>query len=154
VAAEPAPLPAPPLDLTPQSSPLNPQAGVEPVAQRLASARRALGAGRVAEAEKLAEGVLSGRASAREAAEARTLLADCAVSRGQPERAALLYLAVAKSFPGLPAGENALFAGARLTERVYGKARAQGLFEQYLQRYPRGRFRQEAERHLGSSTTR
>jgi hypothetical protein len=129
-------------------------ASVEPVAQRLASARRALGGGQVAEAEKLAEGVLVGKASAREAAEARTLLADCAVSRGQLERAAQLYLGVARSFPGLPAGENALFSGARLTERVSGKARAQSAFEQYLRRYPHGRFRQEAERHLGSGTPR
>lgn len=126
---------------------------LEPVAQRLASARRALAAGRVSEAEKLVESALSSRASARESAEGRTLLAECAVARGQVARAAQLYLSVAKAFPALPAGENALFAGARLSERSGSKARSLALFEEYLQRYPNGRFRQEAERHLGRAPT-
>ena len=128
-------------------------ATLEPVAQRLASARRALADGNVGEAEKLVESALGSRASPREVAEGRTLLAECAVARGQTERAAQLYLSVAKAFPALAAGENALFAGARLSERTGPAERARALFEDYLHRYPKGRFRLEAERHLQRNST-
>ena len=123
-------------------------AGLESVAQRLAMARRSLAAGHAGEAEKLVEAALGSHPGAREAAEGRTLLAECAVAQGNVARAIRLYLEVAKAFPGLPAGENALFAGARLSERNGAAAQARELFESYLQRYPSGRFRQEAERHL------
>ena len=128
-------------------------ATLEPVAQRLASARRSLAEGRIAEAHKLVEVALASRATPREVAEGRTLLAECAVAQGQTERAAQLYLAVAKAFPGLPAGENALFAGARLSERALSPQQARALFADYLRRYPKGRFRLEAERHLQRATT-
>jgi TolA-binding protein len=126
---------------------------LEPVAQRLASARRALASGQVSEAEMLVERALDPRANAREVAEGRTLLAECAVARGQSQRAMQLYLAVANAFPALPAGENALFAGARLSARSSTPEHARSLFEEYLRRYPKGRFRMEAERHLQRAAT-
>lgn len=150
---EPAPAAKAPPELDTEEAEKGHPAALEPVAQRLASARRALAEGRIAEAEKLVEGALASRATSREVAEGRTLLAECAVARGQTERAAQLYLAVARAFPGLPAGENALFAGARLSERALSPQRARALFEDYLRRYPKGRFRLEAERHLQRAAT-
>jgi TolA-binding protein len=123
------------------------------VAERLASARRSLAKGSAAEAEKLAQSVLGLHPSARDAAEARTLLAECAVARGNSGRAISLYLDVARAYSTLPAGDNALFAAARLSERSGGSARAHELFEQYLRQYPAGRFRHEAERHLRPVST-
>jgi hypothetical protein len=57
-------------------------------------------------------------------------------------------LLVAKRFANLQAGENALFASARLdADRLSGSPAEAGLIR-YLARYPRGRFVKEAEARL------
>ncbi len=117
-------------------------------AQWLSDARHALAAHHVTEAQRAADAALHQHPSALEIAEARTLLAECASAAGDAERAVRLYLSVANQFSSLPAAENALFAAARTRDRLGEAAQAQQLFESYLKRYPAGRFRAEAERHL------
>ena len=134
-------------DAPPSSSAKDAEASVS-VAQWLSDARHALAAHRVAEAQRAADAALRLHPSALEVAEARTLLAECAGASGDAERAVRLYLSVAHQFPSLPAAENALFAAARTRDRSGQAAQAQALFESYLKRYPVGRFRAEAERHV------
>lgn len=83
-----------------------------------------------------------------ERADAMSLRAECALLSGDHAAAIETYLKVARRFGQLPAGENALFAAARLeAERARGAAALQ-LLERYLQRYPRGRFVKEAQARL------
>lgn len=116
-------------------------------AQWLSEARHALAVHRVSDAEHAVDAALRLHPSQYELAEARTLQAECAGAAGDAERAVRLYLGVAKQFGG-PAAENALFSAARLRARQGASAQARALFEDYVRRYPAGRFRQEAERHL------
>ena len=58
------------------------------------------------------------------------------------------YLRVARAFAELPAGENALFAAARLEADRQRSAAAAQLLERYLERYPHGRFEREARARL------
>ena len=118
------------------------------VLQWLNEARHALSAHHTAEARRAVEAAMRLHPTSNELAEARTLLAECAGASGDSARAVRLYLAVAKRFPALPAAENALFAAARTQDRAGAGHAAQQLFAEYLQRYPTGRFHEEAERHL------
>jgi len=114
----------------------------------LARARSALAQGRVAEARAAASGVLHLDLRPEEKAEARSLLAECEVFSGNIEEGIRLYLAVAEDFAARPAGENALFAAARLSLNQGTRERARELLERYLDRYPKGHFCDEARRHL------
>ena len=120
----------------------------ESVRRWLSAARRALSAHHTAEAERAVDAALRLHPTSYELAEARTLLAECAGASGDGARAVRLYLDVARQFSTLPAAENALFAAARTEDRVGASDAAQRLFTDYLRRYPGGRFRDEAERHL------
>jgi FecR protein len=114
----------------------------------LARARSALAQGRVAEARSAVSGVLHLDVRPEEKAEARSLLAECEVFSGNIEEGIRLYLAVAEDFAARPAGENALFAAARLSLNQGTRERARQLLERYLDRYPKGHFCDEARRHL------
>jgi|GEM_PF-3339313 len=81
-------------------------------------------------------------------AEALTLLADAAFVGGDDARAVELYLGVARKYRSLAAGQNALYAAARLQAKRGERAAARKLFHRYLARYPDGRFRAEATRRL------
>jgi hypothetical protein len=123
-------------------------APLEPVADVLSRARVLLAKRQFADAERTASSVLPRVAGADEA-EARTILADIAQASGNHDLASTLYREVADKFAALSAGESALFAAARLDVRRGRDARA--LLEQYLDRYPRGRFVDDARRLLGAT---
>jgi TolA-binding protein len=61
-----------------------------------------------------------------------------------------LYLEVAEQYRKLRAGENALFAAARLEARSNADGKARKLLQKYLDRYPDGRFVDEATQRLAN----
>jgi hypothetical protein len=124
-----------------------PQAGV---AELLARARSELGKGHLETAADAIE--RASRASSRPAdqAEALSLRAEHALLRRDLEAAVETYLRVARRFERLPAGQNALFAAARLEADRGRKEHALALLERYLQRYPAGRLAPEARARLRS----
>ena len=93
------------------------------------------------------------RGSRANAAEAHTILAECAQMAGQPRAAVERYLLVARRYSNLPAGETALFAAARIEANAGHLQAARDLFERYLERYPDGTLRAEAERRLRAIST-
>ena len=124
------------------------------VSERLARARTRLARGDVRGARALIREALRADPSRVERAEAETLLAECALVAGDRARAAERYLAVAESYSRHSAGENALFAAARIERELGHDARAAELFERYLNRYPNGRFRADAELRLKEAERR
>lgn len=118
------------------------------VPQLLTQARDALAAGQLERARRSIDAALLGRPRGATHAEALTLRAELLSASGDRARAIAAYLEVAERFQSLPAGENALFAAARL-ERNERAARA--LLTRYLERYPRGRFVVEAKARLDRS---
>jgi hypothetical protein len=118
------------------------------VAEQLARARRDLANGQVARAEREASSILAGTRERRQEAEARTLLAECAQSRGQIDQAIAAYAVVAERFGDLPAGETALFAAGRTLADAGRRASATHWLHRYLDRYPSGRFTVEAKERL------
>jgi ferric-dicitrate binding protein FerR (iron transport regulator) len=118
------------------------------VAADIARARRELAAGRVQVARALLTPLLRKPLEARQHAEASSLLAECARFEGDHEAAARAYEAVAKKHPQSLAGETALFAKARAELEGGRRDAARASFQRYLERYPDGRFRTDAERHL------
>ena len=143
----------PPLEAAPATS----QPAPEPraghsrpadAAEQLARARRDLANGQVARAEKEASSILAGARDRRQEAEARTLLAECAQSRGKIDQAVAAYAAVAERFGELPAGETALFAAGRTLADAGRRTPAAHWLHRYLDRYPSGRFTVEAKERL------
>lgn len=124
------------------------------VSETLGRARSRLAGGDVSGARALIRDALAAEPSRVERAEAETLLAECALVAGDRARAARRYLSVAESYRRLSAGENALFAAARLERELGNAARATELFELYLARYPSGRFRSDAELRLAERPRR
>lgn len=120
----------------------------QPVAALLAEARARLARREPARARKLIGAALEQRPTASEAAEAETLLAECALVEGRTSAAISSYERVAQQETDPVAAENALFAAGRVAAEARDAARARPLLEKYLQRYPRGRFRREAEARL------
>jgi len=143
----------PPLEAAPATS----QPAPEPraghsrpadAAEQLARARRDLANGQVARAEKEASSILAGARDRRQEAEARTLLAECAQSRGKIDQAVAAYAAVAERFGELPAGETALFTAGRTLADAGRRTPAVHWLHRYLDRYPSGRFTVEAKERL------
>jgi ferric-dicitrate binding protein FerR (iron transport regulator) len=114
----------------------------------LARARSWLAERRVPEARTAIEGVLRDSASRATRAEALSLAAECSLVERHYEQAVATYLQVAAQHPRLDAGQNALFAAARIRAQQGQAAQARTLLRRYLQRYPTGSFREEAERRL------
>lgn len=113
----------------------------------LASARRELSAGRVDRARAEVQRALGGRPTPAQTAEANSLLAECALVAGDSKSAQAGYAKVAKENAGTPAGETAAYAAARLEK---DPKRARSLLEDYLRRYPKGRFRSEVQNRLSA----
>jgi hypothetical protein len=76
-----------------------------------------------------------------------SLRAEAHLMAGQRAAAVRSYLQVARRFAGSAAGENALFAAARL-EAERGAPRAPALLSRYLERYPQGRFVRDARSRM------
>jgi hypothetical protein len=122
---------------------LHPQLGA-----LLREVREHLAAQRLPRARELLDQAATLPGAPAERADAMSLRAECALLSGDHADAIETYLKVARRFGQLPAGENALFAAARLeAERARGAAASQ-LLERYLQRYPKGRFVKEAQARL------
>jgi hypothetical protein len=115
----------------------------------LNEARAHLSARRVAEARRAVDAALAlGGRPSRLRAEAMSLRAECALVEGDLGAAIEAYLRVARAFGGDAAGQNALFAAARLEAERGRSAAAAALLERYLARYPKGRFVEEARARL------
>jgi hypothetical protein len=141
---------AAPAMVEPAPAPERPAHGppIVDVAEQLAHARRDLANGQVTRAEKEAASIVAGARDRRQQAEARTLLAECAQSQGQIDRAVAAYAAVAERFSDLPAGETALFAAGRTMADAGRRGPAAQWLHRYLDRYPGGRFTVEAKERL------
>jgi TolA-binding protein len=116
-------------------------------AELLEQARKAFNTRDFAAAERHADAALDATPTRAQTAEARTLLAECAQATGKLDDALARYEAIATRFADLPAGETALFAAARL-QATRDRDAARELFERYLERYPSGRFVEDARRQL------
>jgi hypothetical protein len=114
----------------------------------LAQARVQLGAGHSVTARRLLDQVLAMPLARAQQAEARSLLAECALIRRQFSTARSVYLEVAKQFSDLPAGKTALFAAGRIEAEHGDPARAARTFERYLALAPDGPFAAEARARL------
>jgi ferric-dicitrate binding protein FerR (iron transport regulator) len=134
----------------PEAAPVQSHAAVVrgDAAELLGEARTQLGARQVARAQQQIDAALALSPSRSLRAEAMSLRAECALVEGDRGAAIDAYLHVAQEFGELPAGENALFAAARLElDRGHGMA-AGHVLERYLARYPHGRFIKEATARL------
>lgn len=114
----------------------------------LRQARAALAKRDVATARKHLSTATAQALSAPAQAEAGTLLAEAAFIEGKLGQATELYLRVAEKYRLLTAGQNALYAAARLTAKRGNKGVARKLFKRYLKRYPQGTFQAEAASNL------
>lgn len=81
-------------------------------------------------------------------AELTMLEAEAYLAEAQPGNALDSYLTVVHQFPSHPLGEQALFAAAQLA-LDYRPAQTQRLIDEYLRRYPAGRYRKDVEGLLG-----
>ncbi len=117
-------------------------------AKLLRQARAALAKHQVGPAREHLKTAMAQRLSPAASAEAGTLLAEAALIEGKLAQATELYLRVAERYRNLSAGQNALYAAARLAAKRGSKPVARKLFKRYLERYPKGRFRQEAASNL------
>jgi len=123
-------------------------------ARWIAEARSHLAARRLEDAHRDLDAALAARPSRIEAAEAETLLSECLLVGGDQAGAAARYAAVAERYADLPAGETALYAAARLEATAGARDAARRLFRRYLDRYPGGRFRNEATDRLAATERR
>jgi ferric-dicitrate binding protein FerR (iron transport regulator) len=121
----------------------------------LTRARGALAQGDLDDARDAARATLAASSSREQAAEARTILAECAQAAGEPAEAIRLYLAIARRYPDLRAGETALFAAARLEANRGRTDESRALLRGYVRAYPDGQFAGDARsrlRALGEAT--
>ena len=116
----------------------------------LAEARAQLAAEQTKAARESVDAALALARGPRDRAEALSLRAECALVAGDLGRAIAGYLRVSRRYAHLPAGQNALFAAARLQAERGQDAAAITLFERYLARHPRGRFVNEARQRLAA----
>ena len=114
----------------------------------LGQARTHLAQGRVHAARGVLARMRTAEPSVRQRAEADSLLAECALVAGRHDEAAERYEQVARRYPRLPAGETALFAAARLHARTGEVETARALLRRYLDHYPSGQFREQAQDKL------
>jgi ferric-dicitrate binding protein FerR (iron transport regulator) len=136
------------------SAPANPATGSASPAILLAQARTLLARGRVTDARHAVTAALGRPVSPAVEAEARSLMAECAMLSGDDAEAARRYAEVAGKFPGLPAGETALYAAARAQQKAGQRATARASLRKYLSRYPNGRFAAEARRRLATLSSK
>jgi len=113
---------------------------------RLARARRALVRGNAGEARHLAQPLF--RLERDVAAEARAIYAESFLIEGRYTDAISAYQIVSRDFPSTPQAESALYAVAQLESEHDRPADARATLQNYLRRYPNGRFAKEAADRL------
>lgn len=150
----PEPQPEPALEPAPEPAPAEPVRKTHgpSAAHLLVLAREHIAAHDLAKADREIAQALAAHPSRAEQAEAATVRAERAQVAGDLDGAARRYIEAAAHYSDLPAGENALFAAARLEVKAKRNPRAIELLREYLRRYPSGRFRAEAQTRLDSLT--
>lgn len=123
-------------------------------APHLARARSLLASKEVAAARREIAAALAAGPSRTQRATAAVLTADASFVAGDAKQAIMLYLDAHTQYGDLLAGENALFAAARLQMKIGPASEAKDLLEQYLEHYPHGEFSIEATTRLHELTTR
>jgi TolA-binding protein len=114
----------------------------------LARGRAALARGDAKQARALGNRVLASAPTEGQAAAAELLLAQALLVARRPDDAIRAFRRVARTRPAAPEGELATFTlGQLLFERGAGDE-ADAAFNEYLTRYPAGRFVREAREHL------
>ncbi|HEX2660627.1 MAG TPA: tetratricopeptide repeat protein, partial [Polyangia bacterium] len=114
----------------------------------LARGRAALARGDAKQARALGTRVLAASPTDGQAAAAELLLAQALLVARHPDDAIRAFRRVARTRPAAPEGELATFTiGQLLFERGAG-AEADAAFDEYLTRYPSGRFVREARERL------
>lgn len=146
-------LAAPPVP-APVHSPEVPSRTVSAAAPHLARARSQLASKNVESARREIALALDANPTRTQRATAAVLAADACFVDGNPKRAIALYLEAHADYPDLLAGENALFAAARLQMKIGPTAEAKALLERYLDHYPHGEFSLEATTRLRDLATR
>ena len=116
----------------------------------LDEAQRALAAGRTAEARRAIRNALAAGTLPREHALADLATADAQRIDRQPARALAAYRLVADRWSHLPEGEQALFTLAQLHAERHADGEARAALEEYLGRYPAGRFQEVARSRLAA----
>jgi ferric-dicitrate binding protein FerR (iron transport regulator) len=135
-------------DAAPAPAPARASRPAKSAAEWLGEARAQLAAQHVASARHAIDAALSLAPERALHAEALSLRADCALIEGDLGGAVEAYLRVARAFAALPAGQNALFAAARIESDRGHSAVAAQLLERYLAAYPQGHFVREARARL------
>jgi hypothetical protein len=118
-------------------------------ALELRRARALLAQRKFAESQRAVGRALRAGPNPEQRAEALSLTAENALMTGDEARAQRLYSQVAERYRKLDAGDNALFAAARIAQRRGEIEQGRALLQRYILRYPDGRFRADAERRLG-----
>jgi TolA-binding protein len=117
-------------------------------AELLTRSRAALARGDARQARALAQHALASAPSDRELAAGHLLLADSLLVDGRPGDAVEAYRRVVKRWSRAPEAELAQFAIGQLLMERGAKPEAAVAFNDYLARFPLGRFVREAREHL------
>lgn len=148
------------------AAPAQPAAGIRPVASAqpapaavhranvqsahdlLGRAKEALAEGDAQSARSLVGRALRVNPAERDVAAASLLLADARLVESRPDEAIGAYREVARRHGNTPEAETALFAAAQLLVERGRPAEAAATFNEYLARYPMGRFVREVRERL------
>jgi hypothetical protein len=134
--------------------PSRPRPRLQPVqmglsAERLLTeARSILGAGNPALARTRIDAALDADPNRRQRAMAELLAADTLLVESRYQAALAGYRRTMALFSGFPEAETAAFAIAQILCERGGKAEARAALLQYLERFPQGRFHEDAVRKL------
>jgi hypothetical protein len=146
VAVPPAPAPVHQLEA--------PSRIVSTAAPHLARARTHLASKDIEAARRELALALDANPTRTQRATAAVLAADASFVEGDTKHAIALYREAHAEYADLLAGQNALFAAARLQMKIGPAAEARELLEQYLEHYPHGEFSIDATTRLHDLATR
>jgi ferric-dicitrate binding protein FerR (iron transport regulator) len=114
----------------------------------LAEARSVLAAGEAKLARERIVAALDNHPSARQRAMAELLAADSFLVESRYSAALAAYRRTSAMFDGFPESETAAFATAQLLCERGSQADARSALQRYVERYPNGRFIEDARRKL------